>query len=170
MPNKPHDAAPPFGWRFLLPLWKALYFTPGPFRPDKARSAEWNRGAYLVEALGHCGECHTPRGALGGFKTGMALAGTRKGPEGGVVPNITPDRETGIGRWSDADIKDLFKLGMLPDGDFVGGPMGEVVDKTTSRLTDADIKAVISYLRSLRPVRHLIETGKKGKSGAARNR
>ncbi len=169
-PNEPHGAAPPFGWRFMVPVWKALYFTPGPFRPDKARSAEWNRGAYLVRALSHCGECHTPRNILGGPKAGMTLAGTGKGPEGGIVPNITPDKETGIGRWSDADIKDLFKLGMLPDGDFVGGPMGEVVDETTSRLKDADLKAVILYLRSLKPVRHRVEQKKKGKSGAARNR
>ena len=74
--NKPHDTAPPFGWRFLVPLWKALHFTPGPFRADPGRSGQWNRGAYLVTALGHCGECHTPRDGLGGAKAGMALAGT----------------------------------------------------------------------------------------------
>ena len=159
--NKPHDAAPPFGWRFLVPLWKALYFTPGPFRGDPARSAQWNRGAYLVTALGHCAECHTPRDGLGGPKAGMALAGTTKGPEGGLIPNITPDKETGIGRWSDGDLQEVLKSGMLPDGDFVGDVMGDVVDETTGRLKVADIKAIIHYLRSVAPVFHRIERKKK---------
>ena len=159
--NKPHDAAPPFGWRFLVPLWKALYFTPGPFRDDPARSAQWNRGAYLVTALGHCAECHTPRDGLGGPKSGMALAGTTKGPEGGLIPNITPDKETGIGRWSDGDLQEVLKSGMLPDGDFVGDVMGDVVDETTGRLKVADIKAIIHYLRSVAPVFHRIERKKK---------
>jgi mono/diheme cytochrome c family protein len=160
-PNKPHKAAPPYGWRFLVPVWKALYFSPGPFRPDPARPEIWNRGAYLVTALAHCGECHTPRGLFGAIRTDLSLAGNTEGPEGGIVPNITPDRETGIGRWTDGDIKDLLKLGMLPDGDFVGGAMGEVVDGTTSRLSDGDLKAVIHYLRSLPPVKRRIEAKKK---------
>ena len=159
--NKPHDTAPPFGWRFLVPLWKSLYFTPGPFRADPGRSRQWNRGAYLVTALGHCSECHTPRDGLGGAKAGMALAGTTKGPEGGLIPNITPDKETGIGRWSDGDLHEILKTGMLPDGDFVGDVMGEVVDETTGRLKIADLKAIILYLRSLPPVFHRIERKKK---------
>ena len=159
--NKPHDVSPPFGWRFLVPVWKALYFTPGPFRPDPGRSEEWNRGAYLVTALGHCGECHTPRGALGAPTAGMALAGTTEGPEGGLIPNITPDKETGIGRWPDGDLEELLKSGMLPDGDFVGDAMGDVVDDTTGRLKGTDLKAIILYLRSLPPVFHRIERKKK---------
>ena len=159
--NRPHDVGPPFGWRFLVPLWKAIYFTPGPFRPEKAESDEWNRGAYLVTALGHCAECHTPRDWLGGPKAGMALAGTTKGPEGGLIPNITPDKETGIGRWSDGDLQENLKSGMLPDGDFVGDVMGEVVDETTGRLKVADLKAIILYLRSVAPVFHRIERKKK---------
>ena len=118
-------------------------------------------GAYLVEALAHCGECHTPRDWLGGPKAGMAFAGTTNGPEGGLIPNITPDKETGIGRWSDGDLEELFKSGMLPDGDFVGDVMGDVVDDTTGRLNDADIKAIILYLRSVAPVSHRIERKKK---------
>lgn len=159
--NKPHDAVPPFGWRFLVPLWKALYFTPGPFRADPERSRQWNRGAYLVTALGHCGECYTPRDVLGGPLPGMALAGTTKGPEGGLIPNITPDKETGIGRWSDGDLQEILKSGMLPDGDFVGDVMGDVVDETTGRLKVADLKAIILYLRSVAPVFHRIERKKK---------
>ncbi len=162
-PNKPHDVAAPFGWRFLLPIWKALYFSPGPFRPEPGKSAAWNRGRYLVRALGHCGECHTPRDGLGGPKNEMAFAGTGKAPGGGIVPNITPDKKTGIGRWSDADLEELFESGMLPDGDFVGGDMGEVVDRTTSRLNVQDIKSMIVYLRALRPVENKIEPKKKKK-------
>ena len=92
----------------------------------------------------------------------MKLAGTPSGPEGGIIPNITPDQETGIGGWSDADLRSLFKMGMKPDFDFVGGAMGEVVANTTSRLTDADLAAVIVYLRSLSPVRHQVRRKKEG--------
>ena len=169
-PNEPPGVVPPFGWRFMVPVWKAVYFTPGPLPPDPAKSAQWNRGAYVVKALGHCGECHTPRDILGGPKVSMTLAGTGKGPDGGIVPNITPDEETGIGKWSDADLEDLFKLGMLPDADFVGDVMGEVVDETTSKLTSAALKAVILYLRSVNPVRHRVEPKKKSNSSAARGR
>lgn len=168
-PNRPHDAGPPFGWRFLVPFWKALYFTPGPFRPEAKESDQWNRGAYLVTALGHCGECHTPRDAFGGKKADMALAGTTQGPEGGIIPNITPDDETGIGRWPVADLEELLKSGMLPDADFVGGVMGEVVDESTGKLTDSDRRAVIHYLRSLPPIRHRIEK-KKAKPPSAKDK
>ncbi|MDH5749017.1 MAG: cytochrome c [Rhodospirillales bacterium] len=150
IPNKPHQADPPFGWRFLVGIWKALYFRPGPL------PAETGRGEYLARALGHCGECHTPRNFLGGFKNGMDFAGTAQGPEGGVVPNLTPDRETGIGKWSESDLESLLTLGMLPDGDFVGGGMGEVIDNTTSRLKKSDLAALISYFRSLAPVRNQV--------------
>jgi mono/diheme cytochrome c family protein len=160
--NRPHQATPPFSWRFLVPLWKWLNFTPGPLAPDPGRDAAWNRGAYLVEALAHCGECHTPRDRLGARNTDMKLAGTRSGPEGGVIPNITPDRETGIGGWSDSDLTSLFKMGMKPDFDFVGDAMGEVVANTTSHLTDDDLAAVITYLRSLSPVRHDVRPKKEG--------
>ncbi len=160
-PNRPHEVAAPFGWRFLLPVWKALYFTPGPFRPDPAENDEWNRGAYLVRALGHCGECHTPRNVMGAMRTDMTLAGTSQGPLGGLIPNITPDKTTGIGRWPDGDLKELFQSGMLPDGDFVGSEMGEVIDQATSRMKDTDIKAMIQYLRSLPPVQNKIESKKK---------
>ena len=162
--NKPHQVTAPFGWRFLLPIWKALYFSPGPFRPDAAKGQEWNRGAYLVNAVGHCGECHTPRDALGGKKTTMALAGTSQGPEGGLIPNITPDKQTGIGRWPDADLEELLQTGMLPDGDFVGSEMGEVVDQATSRLSGADRKAIMIYLRSLPAVNNKVESKKSKKN------
>ncbi len=154
--NKPHAASPPFGWRFLVSLWKALYFTPGPYRPNPEKDQVWNRGAYVATALGHCGECHTPRNALGGFQADRIFAGAAEGPEGGSIPNITPDRKTGIGRWSKDDLKTMLTDGMLPDGDFVGGGMGEVVDNTTSRLTGPDLEALMTYVRSLPPIVHQV--------------
>jgi mono/diheme cytochrome c family protein len=149
--NRAHEIDFPFGWRFTLGAWKLLNFTEGAFAPDPAKDAEWNRGAYLVQALGHCGECHTPRDWLGGLDPSRAFAGTTEGPEGGKVPNITPDPETGIGSWSRADILRVLKTGMLPDFDAVGSAMGEVV-QTTSRLTDADRQAIAVYLESLPPL------------------
>ena len=151
-PNKEHEVSPPFGWRFLMTFWKWLFFDPGPLVPDPAIEARLNRGAYLVRAMGHCGECHTPRNMFGALDQEMSFAGTSQGPGGGVVPNITPDRETGIGSWSADDLDTLFTLGMTPDGDFVGGEMGEVVENTTSRLTPDDRDAMIAYLRSLSPI------------------
>lgn len=159
--NRPHDVPPPFGWRFLLPLWKALYFTPGPLQPDRKRGEAWNRGAYLVRALGHCAECHTPRNLLGAINTDMDMAGTVQGPLGGVIPNITPDRKTGIGRWFKGDLEEFLDSGMLPDGDFAGSEMGEVIDQSTSRLTAADRKAIAEYLAAIPPVENRIEAKKK---------
>ncbi len=155
-PNRPHEVGPPFGWRFLVAGWKWLYFDGPPVAADPARDAQWNRGAYLVHVLGHCGECHTPRNPVGALRPALALAGTRQGPDGGAIPNITPDRATGIGTWADAELRALFSIGMLPDGDFVGGGMGEVVDNTTSRWSAADRDAVIAYLRSVPPIHNRI--------------
>jgi len=151
-PNREHEIDVPYGWRFSVWFWKQLNFTEGPFAPDPAQNAEWNRGAYLVEALGHCGECHTPRGWLGGVDTAAAYSGNTEGPDGEKVPNITPDPETGIGTWSPADIVRVLRTGQLPDGDFVGSIMGEVVDASTSKLTDADRQAIATYLATVPPV------------------
>lgn len=155
--NRAHDVEFPYGWRPGVKLWKWFYFVPGgdptqvlPQDPVRLR------GAYLVNVLGHCGECHTPRDRLGGPNTDYRLAGTAVGPEGGVVPNITPDPETGLGKWSEADLDSLFTIGMLPDGDFVGSGMGEVIDNTTSKWTVDDRKAVIAYLKGLAPIHHKV--------------
>jgi mono/diheme cytochrome c family protein len=150
-----HNAGLIFGSRFMVGLWKAFNFTPGPLPVEPGETPAWARGAYLIEALGHCGECHTPRGMLGGFETDMHLAGTKTGPDGESVPNITPDPETGIGRWSDDDLDTLFTIGMLSDGDFAGGSMGEVVENT-AKLTSEDHRAMIVYLKSLPPIRNRI--------------
>ncbi|MCA3264198.1 MAG: cytochrome c [Telmatospirillum sp.] len=148
-PNRAHDIGFPFNLRPLQFGWKLLNFAPGAFVADPAKSAEINRGAYLAQALGHCAECHSPRNAMGGLKRDMLYAGDRAHPGGGRVPNITPDRDTGIGKWSPADYQDLLSMGMTPAGDFVGGDMGEVVKNSTGPLTPADRSAMVAYLRQL---------------------
>jgi mono/diheme cytochrome c family protein len=152
--NRRDEVSFPFSSRFLLTGWKWLFFDPGPFRPSPDRSAVYNRGAYLVTALAHCGECHTPRNLLGATEPSRFLAGTAHGPDGKPVPNITPDRDTGIGNWDEQDIVGVLTDGHTPDSDFVGGAMAEVV-KSTARLTDADRRAIAIYLESLPPIRSL---------------
>jgi mono/diheme cytochrome c family protein len=151
--SRPHEVGVPFRWRALQPLWRSLYFKPGPFKPDPSRSGKWNRGAYLARAVGHCGECHTPRTLLGGSDNARFLAGTEDGPDGESVPNITPDPETGIGKWTPDEIADLLETGGTPDGDFVGSLMAEVVESATGKLTAADRATLVIYLRSLPPIR-----------------
>jgi len=164
-PNRAHDLEFPFSWRFMMTGWKLLFFRTGPFEPDPTRSAEWNRGAYLVEALGHCAECHTARNRFGGLERDMWLAGTKTGPEGGMVPNITPDKATGIGTWTNTDLANALKIGMLPDGDFVGEGMAEFVENSGSRLNDSDIKAIGVHLKALPPINNAVKTKTQSKSG-----
>ncbi len=158
-PNTPHDLQFPFGWRFLVTFWKWLYFLPGPMEAQADKPASWNRGAYLAQALGHCGECHTPRDRLGGMKDDMLFAGTNEGTEGGTVPNITPEPETGIGKWSTDDVLFLLQIGLTPEGDVVGAQMGEVVEGT-GKLTPEDRSAIAEFLRALAPIRNRIEKKK----------
>jgi mono/diheme cytochrome c family protein len=146
--SQPHELRFLYRWRFLVGFWKWLFFTPGAFVQDSGRSAVLNRGDYLTNALGHCGECHTPRNFLGGSKRDRHLAGTAKGegPEGKGVPNLTP---TNLKKWGDKDLQEFLQTGIAPDGDVVGDTMGEVITNTTSKLTAPDLAAVIAYLRSL---------------------
>jgi mono/diheme cytochrome c family protein len=152
--NRPHDLAFPFSWRLLQTGWKWLFFTSGPFRPDPRQSAAYNRGAYLVTALGHCGECHTQRNALGAVRPSQHLAGTKDGPDGQSVPNITPDRRTGIGQWDKSDLAELLQTGATPEGGRVKGAMREVVEDGTKYLTDADRAAIAEYLFAQPPIAH----------------
>ena len=131
-----------------MTLWKWLYFTPGPFTDLPGVSGVINRGAYLVQALGHCGECHTPRNFLGGPKSSRILAGG-KGPEGKDVPNLTPTR---LKKWRDVDFQEFLVNGVNSDGDVPAEAMGEVIRNTTSQLTPVDLAALMAYLRSLPPI------------------
>ena len=143
-----HDLRFPFGWRFLVSIWKWLFFSPGPFVSDTQRTLDLNRGAYLVQALGHCGECHTPRNFLGGPKRDRFLAGG-KGPDGKGVPNLTPAK---LNKLSDAELKDFLVSGTTPDGDVPAEAMGEVIRNTTSQLAPTDLAALMAYLRALAPL------------------
>jgi mono/diheme cytochrome c family protein len=147
--NKPHEVSPPFGWRFLLPAWQAMFLDKGGLPDEPGRDEQWKRGQYLVRAAGHCGECHTPRNFLGAVDNGRMLAGSPNGPEGKAVPNITPDPDKGIGKWSQGEVAFLLEIGMAPDGDFVGGGMNEVVENSTSKLTAEDRAAIAAYLRTV---------------------
>lgn len=147
-PNKPHELKPPFNWRPLLFFWRALFFKPEPAKAVVQQDAAWRRGDYLVNAVAHCQECHTPRNVLGGLKTSLAFSGNVGGPDGQNAPNITPDKRTGIGEWSVADIQTLLKTGMTPDSDLVGSGMKAVV-RGTSQLSEADLHAMAVYLKSV---------------------
>jgi len=144
--NQAHDLGFPFNMRFLVRFWKWLYFTPGAFTPDAKRSAAVNRGDYLVNVLGHCGECHTPRNFLGGPKRVRQLAGTPKTTNDGGTSNLTP---ANLKKWNDAELAGFLQSGMTSEGDVTGERMGEVVQNSTSRLTATDLASMIAYLRSL---------------------
>ena len=150
--NRSHDVPFPFSWRFLQNGWKWLFFDEGRFQPAAERSAVHNRGAYLVTALAHCGECHTPRNWFGATEPDRFLAGNPHGPDGKRVPNITPDPKTGIGNWTEDDIIGMLTDGHTPDFEEVGGAMAEVV-KSTARLTAEDRRAIAAYLKSLPAIR-----------------
>jgi mono/diheme cytochrome c family protein len=144
--SQEHELGFLYRWRIGVGFWKWLYFEPGPKAADPQRPAIVNRGSYLVNALGHCGECHTPRTFMGGMKRERWLGGTDQGPEGKKVSNITPGR---LKKWSDSEIRDFLQTGMTSDGDVTSETMGEVVTNTTSQLTAEDLAALIAYLRSV---------------------
>ncbi len=151
-PTRDHALDFPYGLRWGLWPWRWLYFEAGPFVPDPQRSDSWNRGAYLVENLGHCGECHTPRNLAGAPLEERRLAGTAEGPDGKAVPNITPHAEDGIGGWDETDVSFFLESGFLPDGDVAGGAMTAVIEDSTGQLTAEDRAAIAEYLLSLPPL------------------
>jgi mono/diheme cytochrome c family protein len=143
-----HDVPFPFNIRRNLGIWKLLFMDGKPFAPDPSRSVQWNRGAYLVNSLGHCAECHSPRNILGGIVGDKRFAGGPN-PEGeGWVPNIT---QKGLGEWSAKDIAYFLETGQVPDGDSVGGSMARVI-RNTSQLSPEDRAAMAEYIKSLPPV------------------
>jgi mono/diheme cytochrome c family protein len=143
-----HDVPFPFNIRRNVGIWKLLFMDRKPFVPDAARSAQWNRGAYIVNSFGHCAECHSPRNRLGGIVAAQRFAGGPN-PEGeGWVPNIT---QKGIGDWSERDIAYFLETGETPDNDSASGPMARVI-KNTSQLPPEDRAAMADYLKELPPV------------------
>jgi mono/diheme cytochrome c family protein len=159
--NREHDLRPIVSWRFVVRAWKALYFAAGRFRADPEQGETVNRGAYIVQALGHCAECHTPRNLAGALKQELAFAGSVDNPQGRLAPNITPDPSTGIGAWSATDIAFYLKTGVKPDGDVAGDAMGEFIEAGYRHATDADLDAVAAYLKSLKPIVHKLEKKKR---------
>lgn len=150
-PNRKHKLRWYVSMRMSAGFWKSMGFKPERFVPDPERSDEWNRGAYLVRHLGHCGECHSPRTGMGRVIKGKDLWGNPDGDEEDTAPDITQNKETGIGRWSESEIEWFLEMGMLPDGDFTGGSMSPVIDDNTSQLTPEDRKAIAVYLKSVPP-------------------
>lgn len=152
-PNRPHELRYPFNTQAALAVWRALYFRSAPFAPDAARSAEHNRGAYLVRGLAHCGACHGERnllGALRGEGASMALSGGVLPGLGWYAPSLESAREAGVAQWRTDDVVALLKNGTSPHG-AVLGPMAEVVFRSTQFLTDADLRAMAVYLQALPP-------------------
>src|SRR6478609_8459308 len=140
----------PFNQRWAMSFWSALFNPDTRFEPDASKSPEWNRGAYLAEALAHCGECHTPR------NLGFALDNRKK--FGGAITagwrafNISSDKATGLGNWRDEDLISYLSLGHAPGHGSASGPMGEAVDRSFSQFAPEDIRAVVAYLRNVPPV------------------
>jgi mono/diheme cytochrome c family protein len=138
----------PFSIRRAVGLWKLLYFDNAPLRPDPGQSEQWNRGRYLVEGPGHCGECHTPRGFLGEMEESKALSGAPLPDGHGKSANL---RGGDFRTWSNADIVEALTSGFTPSGDVLGGGMNAVVGNL-AKLPESDREAIAVYLKSLHPL------------------
>jgi len=134
----------PFNVRSSLLVWQTLYFKPGAFEPDPKESEQWNRGAYLVQALGHCDQCHTPRNVGQGLRTDRELTGAEI--EGWYAPDISGDSLSKVREWREQDLARFFKTGSMPGNVKAAGPMQEVVHDSLSHLTDTDLHALAIYL------------------------
>ncbi len=134
----------PFNIRLSMLGWNALFFKPGRFAPDPNRSAEFNRGAYLAEGLGHCGACHTPFNAFGANKADRYLQGNQI--DYWTAPNITNDMQSGLGKWSIDDVVQYLKTGQTGTS-LASGPMKDVIENSTSKMADADLRAIAVYLK-----------------------
>ncbi|WP_426407700.1 c-type cytochrome [Bradyrhizobium ganzhouense] len=148
--NKPPELRWPLNYRGLMRAWNLLFFTPGLFEPDQSRSAAWNRGGYLVTGLGHCGACHTPKNYFGADKTAQALSGGDLGSW--YAPRLDGAARTGLQSWSAEDIAEYLQSGRNAKS-HAGGPMAEVIVNSTSKMSDADVRAMAEYLKSLAPAR-----------------
>jgi mono/diheme cytochrome c family protein len=157
--NQPKKITVPLFESVFLPAWLAA-FSPRETPPATAPTAGIARGEYLARAVAHCGECHTPRGLTQAVDNTRFLAGNPRGPENSVVPNITPDKATGIGGWSEEDLAEYLATGIKPDGDVSSGLMEEVIHGTTAGykdLTKADRLAIARYLKSISPIQNRVQ-------------
>ena len=145
-PRRANELTWPLNHRVFMRGWNMLFFTPGTYHPDRNKSAEWNRGAYLVEGAAHCGACHTPKNLLGADKTSEAMQGGAI--QNWFAPKIAGDRHDGIGSWSADDLVEYLKTGR---NKFSGaaGLMAEVVANSTSKLPDADLHAIATYVKDM---------------------
>ena len=149
--NKPNTFSFPFSQRWLMGIWSALFNRDKRFRPIPTQSPEWNRGAYLVEAAGHCGECHTPRNLLQAMNERQKFAGGIA--EGWNAYNITSDPDSGVGDWSTEELAEYLATRHVHGRGTASGPMAEAVDLSLSKLTRSDVAAIVTYLRSVKPIR-----------------
>jgi mono/diheme cytochrome c family protein len=138
----------PFDMRWTLIGWRELYFIEGTYKPDPAWGPEWNRGAYLVEGLGHCSACHSPRNFMGGIEKDKAFTGAEL-TDGWFALNLTENWKTGLGQWSVDDIVTYLKNGFLKRKSTSLGDMREVVHNSMSYMTDADLRAIATYLKTI---------------------
>ncbi len=151
--NPTHAPAPqntlafPFDQRALMGVWAALFNSDKRFEPRTERDPQWNRGAYLVEAMGHCGECHTPRNLFFALNNRQKFAGAVQ--SGWRAYNMTANRTGGVGAWSDADLAQYLSTGHAEGRGTASGPMGEAVDESLSHLKPSDITAMVAYLRTV---------------------
>ncbi|HEX9302710.1 MAG TPA: c-type cytochrome [Casimicrobiaceae bacterium] len=137
----------PFDMRWTMATWRELYFTSGTWSPDPLQSSAWNRGAYLIEGLGHCSACHSPRNALGAIEKNKAFTGANI--DGWFALNLTENLNTGLGEWEPAQIVAYLKTGAAKTQSTTLGPMAEVVHNSLAYLTDADLQAMATYLKTL---------------------
>lgn len=149
-PTLSSSLAFPYSVRKSLKAWRALYFRPGEFVSDPARTAQWNRGAYLVQGLGHCNECHAPRDSWGGTPRDLHLVGGQIPVQDWYAPDLSTQPHGGLAGWSEQDIVDLLKTGQSARG-AAFGPMAAVVSNSTQYLREEDLRAIAIYLQSLPP-------------------
>lgn len=147
-----HDLSFPFSVRTGLHFWRALFFEQDTLSADPTQTDVWNRGAYIVNGPGHCGECHTPRNLLGAMQRDRAFSGNPDGPDNEPVPNITGHPKLGLKEWSVDDVVTFLQIGQKPDFDFAGGAMTSVIEDATGKLTEEDLTAIATYLKSLPPI------------------
>ena len=147
-PNTAHKLRFPYNTQTALGVWRALSFEPGSFVADAAKPAEWNRGAYLVEGLGHCIACHGARNALGATQEKLGLTGGLIPGESWYAPSLTSKREASVADWETRHVVQLLQTGTSPRGS-VMGPMADVIYRSTQYLNEADLTAMASYLKQL---------------------